>query len=154
MPKHEHNGARVVVWIDHREAKIFDLDGSGDARVHTTSSDAEETPRSFGHVGNLPPHQGYAGDAEKHATAKRRQQLDQFYEEVATEAARRADDGEVVVIGPGMARKEFAKSIKTTHALHGRIERNEGVNANLTDAQLKARAKELLGRPPARVKSL
>jgi hypothetical protein len=153
MPKHEHNGARLVIWIDHREARLFDLDGAGGARMHAISSDAEETPRSFGHVGNLPPHQGYAGDTEKHATAKRRQQLDHFYEEVAGEAARRAGDGEVVVIGPGMARKEFEKSIESTHSLRGRIARNESADANLTDAQLKARAKELLGRPPARVRT-
>lgn len=154
MPKHGHNGAHLVIWIDHREARLFDLDGEGEARMRIIASDAEETPRSFGHVGNLPPHHGYAGDKEKHADAKRKQQLDHFYEQVAGEAAKRAADGAVAVIGPGMARKEFEKSIDATHKLHGRITQNESVDANLTDAQLKARAKELLGRPAARVKTL
>lgn len=150
MPRSNGNDAgAIAIWIDHRAARLIELD-NGEAHIRTIESDAEEVPRSFGHVANQPPHHGFAGDKEKHADARRRQQLEQFYARVADEAA--GAPGAVVVLGPGLARKEFEKSIGANHALAGRIEKNEPADANLTENQVVATARKLLGQPPARAK--
>lgn len=62
-PNGEATGASLAVWIDHREARLIKLH-EGEARVRVIESGANEAFRSFGHVGNQPPHHGYAGDKE------------------------------------------------------------------------------------------
>jgi len=153
MPNRNGHERRLGIWIDHREAKLIELNDNGDApSVKRIESDAGEVPRSFGHVGNQPAHTGYAGDKEKHADQRRKKQLRRFYSEVADEAARNTTPARVVVLGPGQARKEFQHALEDKHALAQKIERNESVDANLTEAQVVARVKEMLGQPPARMK--
>ncbi|MFG0273984.1 MAG: hypothetical protein ACF8QF_02890 [Phycisphaerales bacterium] len=138
--------ATLAIWIDHREAKIIDLSGD-EARITRIESDADEVPRSFGHVGNQPAHHGFAGDKEKHADHRRRRQLEQFYAKVAEQARSAANGSGLVVLGPGMARKEFEK---IASGLADRIRHNEGVDANLTEAQVVAKARDLVGKSPRR----
>ena len=139
--------ATLAIWIDHREAKLIDLSGD-EARITRIASDADEVPRSFGHVGNQPAHHGFAGDKEKHADQRRRQQLDRFYSKVAEQAGAAANGAGVVVLGPGMARKEFEKAADGGFA--GRIRHNESVDAKLTEAQVVAKARDLIGKSPRR----
>lgn len=78
--------------------------------------------------------------------------LGQFYEKVSDEVAAASNGAGADVLGPGLARKEFEHAIDANHPLRGRIRRNEAVDANLTEKQVIAKVRELLGQPPERVK--
>lgn len=111
----------AAVWIDHKEAKIFQID---------RESFEEKTLRA--------PH----GHVNRHPTvaAERNHPADgeQFYHEVAT-ALVGAD--EILVVGPSTAKLEFLKHVhKRAHPLVARIVGVETVD-HPTDGQLAAYAR-------------
>lgn len=129
------------VWIDHTRARIFDCGSEGTPTIDTIESGTDPVRRTTGHVRNVPA--GHGVGVVRHGSADRRyeQQLERFYHAVAD---RLRDADRLVVLGPGPARDEFAAYLRKDPDLSRALRAVEAVDARLTDAQIVARARELL----------
>ncbi len=121
----------VAVWIDHKEARIFDVEpGNVD---HTT---VEAPHRNVHHK-----HPRGAEEAKAHPEDAKR-----FFHEVA-----RALDGavEILVVGPSTAKLELIRYVdEHEHALASKVVGVETVD-HPTDGQLVAHAKKYFERTDA-----
>lgn len=129
------------VWLDHTRARVFDCGPEGTPTMETIESGVEPVRQSTGHIHNVPP--GHGVGVVRHGAGERRfeQQLQRFYRDVA---ARLKGSRRVVVLGPGPARDEFAAFLRQDPELSKALKAVEPVDARLTEAQIVARARELL----------
>ena len=111
----------TVVWLDHREAKVFhfDTDSINEVDVHALATPA--------HLHN------------RAAVSGRREEDSHFYHEIA---AALAESPEVLVVGPATAKLELIRHVHKHHAaLEPRIVGVETVD-HPTDGQLVAYARK------------
>lgn len=132
---------RIGVWIDHRLARVVSLDEEGESQsLRHVESDAEEVPKA--NAAHLPPGSvGQGGNRSKER--RRRQQLSNYYDTLLR-LVRPAD--ELVIVGPGAARDEFARHLKSQKGNNlPSIRKVDGVDAKLTEPQIVAHIRALFG---------
>ena len=121
MQGHYH----AVVWIDHREARVFHFNAD------TFDTVVVRPPHHAGHKGH-----GTDFDGKGHAPE------DQKYLEAVARAI--LDAGAILIVGPGQERGELVKHIKRAHpALAGKIEGVESSD-HPSDAAIVAHARKAL----------
>jgi hypothetical protein len=121
MKGHYH----AVVWIDHRQARIFHFNASDADKLLICSDDGarhlHHKANSIG-SGHAPENQG-------------------FLEEVAKSVA---DAGALLIVGPANEKNEFVKHVEHSHPqIAAKIEGVETVD-HLTDGELVAYARKYL----------
>ena len=121
MQGHYH----AVVWIDHREAKVFHFNA---AEFDKATVNAPHHSRHKNHVADF--------DGTGHAPE------DQKYLEAVTQAI--ADAGAILVVGPANEKTELVKHIKNAHPLLAA--KIEGVEASdhPSDGEIVAHARKAL----------
>lgn len=121
MQGHYH----AVVWIDHRQARVFHFDASdADKLVVSPANPVRNLHHKANSVGS------------GHAAEDRR-----FLEEVTKSIA---DAGAVLIVGPSNEKNELVKHIKRTHpAMMIKIEGVESAD-HPTDGELLAYARKYL----------
>ncbi|HEY6484501.1 MAG TPA: hypothetical protein VIY54_13335 [Steroidobacteraceae bacterium] len=92
MSKHYH----LLVWLDHHEARIFDFN----------ATEAERTTIHSSHPHDHLHHKANAGDSGHVA-------VDKAFLERITHALAQA--GAILIVGPGMAKKELVAHITRAH---------------------------------------
>jgi hypothetical protein len=129
------------VWLDRSRARIIDCSNGDSPTVELIESGVEPLRQSTGHIHNLPAGHGIGAVAHGSAERRRDQQLDRFYQILA----RRIKGVErLAILGPGPARDEFAAVVRNDQELAPALKAVEPVDARLTEAQIVARARELL----------
>ncbi len=146
------------IWIDHREAKLFDVSSrEGEAPVRRIESDFEELRKTTtGHVANLPPKaapprkgvHSFGSHEAKHAEHRVAHELKSFYGKVAL-AAKGAE--RIAIIGPGVAHEEFAHHLEANSPdVWSHVDFIEPIDTHLTDGEVVRELRTILGRPPRR----
>ncbi len=125
------------MWIDHREAQIVFISDSGEEEVKILKSNVEKHVRSTGGSRSSAPYGRQdvaAGDVQERRFYEH---LNAYYEEVI-ELLRDAES--ILVFGPGEAKGEFQKQIKSKASR----ERIVGVEAadKMTEPQLVAKVRK------------
>ena len=121
MQGHYH----AVVWIDHREARVFHYNADVFDKV------VIHAPHHSGHKGHVADY-----DSTGHAPE------DQKYLEAVTKAV--MDAGAILIVGPANEKGELVKHIKHTHpALAGKIEGVESSD-HPSDGEIVAHARKAL----------
>jgi hypothetical protein len=117
----------AVIWIDHREARIFhfNADQADEAVVH-----ASHSPRHL--------HSKAGSPSGTHVTAE-----PEFYRDVAGAVA---DAHEILIVGPSSAKTEFVKYLHKHDA--GTFDRIAGIETmdHATDNQILAEARRYFSR--------
>jgi len=138
----------TLVWIDSREATIVRRDASG---VHCSNvrSDVPPHHRSTGHVRHNPATRHGGGGVPQDADEPRRHEhIERFLEVVA--ALLPADD-DLVLVGPGTIREHLARRLAREDDRRRAARRlTSEAAAPMTDRQLAARLRTLLGEEPRR----
>lgn len=124
------------VWIDHRHAVIVSLSGS-ESTVTRIESGAEKHVRSSSGSRQAGSGESHHGTPEDVIDQKFDNHLKSYYEEVAESLK---DNEAVLVMGPGEARTEFQKQIKSKELL-AKIVATEKCD-KMTDPQIVARVRE------------
>jgi hypothetical protein len=140
--------AGALVWIDAREAVIVRwVDGA--SSVERLESDVPAHRRSTGHVRHDPLTRHGGGGASQTAGEPRRlEHLDRFVDEVVD---RLADDGDIVLIGPGTVHERLEARLRVIDLQGRRTRRIIARPADrLTERQLVAQLREHLGASPRR----
>lgn len=131
----------VAVWLDHTRATLMEFAPGMSPTLGHIKSGVEPVRQSTGHIPNLPPAHGVGAVAHGSAERRHDQQLRKFYEGLA----KRVEGAErVAVLGPGRAREEFAEVLRRTPGPARALKAVEPVDSRLTEAQVVARARELL----------
>ena len=144
----------TVVWVDSREARLIHVEPAEPARtplvrVERLESDVPVHHHSTGHVRIHPPgRHGGGGAVEDRIEDARNEHLRAFVEDVA---ARVDPDWDVEVVGPGTVHERLTRALRAEDRRHhrGRVV-STAASRPLSDAQLVARALELVGRPAPR----
>jgi stalled ribosome rescue protein Dom34 len=128
MPTHFH----AVVWIDHREARLFHIGLTGDDEVtlhpHLPTKHLHHKANSIG-SGHAAPDKEFLGHV----------------------ADALGDAGEILILGPASAKTELAKFLHDHHPkIAARIAAVEAAD-HPTDRQIVAYAKQHFRMPPPRV---
>lgn len=124
------------LWIDHRKAVIVFISDSGE-ELKRIESNVEKHVRSTGGSRSSTPYGPQdvaAGDVQERKLA---QHLNAYYKQVI-ECLR--DSTSILVLGPGEAKGEFQKQIKSKE-LRQRIVAVETAD-KMTDPQLKAKVRQ------------
>jgi hypothetical protein len=138
----------TLVWIDAREAKIVRL-RRGRAYLVRLTSDVPAHHRATGRVRHDPlVRHGGGGRPQTAGEPRRLEHLDRF---VAKVTDRLADDGDVLVSGPGTVRERLVCRLRAGDEHHGR-QRTISCEASrrLTDRQLVALLYRAMGVEPRR----
>lgn len=146
------------IWIDHREAKLFDVTNrEGEAPARRIESEVEELRKTTtGHVANLPPKaapprkgvHSFGSHEAKHAEHRVEHELKEFYGEVAA-MAKGAD--RIAIVGPGRAHEEFARHLQAyAPEVWSHVDFIESIDTHLTDGEIVRELRTILGRPPRR----
>jgi len=107
----------VGIWIDHDQAQIVEVSESRQAPLKTIHSYAEPRHKSTGQQGvPLPGHLGC--NMESRDRNRRSEEFRRFYDRVI-EAIPAA--GDLVIMGPGLAKREFVKRLRQNPALDARV---------------------------------
>jgi stalled ribosome rescue protein Dom34 len=128
MPTHFH----AVVWIDHREARVFHIGLSGDDEMtlhpHLQAKHLHHKANEIG-SGNAEPDKEF----------------------LAQVSSALSDAGEILIIGPAGAKTEFAKYLREKHpGVGARIVAVEAAD-HPTDPEIVAYAKRHFKMAPARI---
>jgi hypothetical protein len=138
----------TLIWIDERSAVIAGWH-DGAARLEHIESEVPTRRRSTGHVRHDPSVRHGGGGAPQTAGEPHRlEHLARFVDRVA---ARLAGNEDVVVVGPGELRDHLRKRLVDADA--GRPNARSVVSEpspRLTDRQLVARLRSLVGADPRR----
>jgi stalled ribosome rescue protein Dom34 len=131
---------KAGLWIDHREARVVFISDSGEEHVRRVESNVEKHVRAAGGSRSSTPYGPQdvaAGDVQER---KLTHHLNAYYEEVI-ELLR--DANAIFVFGPGEAKGEFQKQIKSK-AVRQRIAAVETVD-KMTERQIVAKVREFFG---------
>ena len=134
------------LWIDHREAVIVLLTGSGEEIKHIHSA-AEKQPRREGEPdhGKFEAQQAPADDSRQREYTGH---LAHYYDAIVTYLR---DAGEVLIMGPGEAKGELKKQFeKHNNPVAPRVLTLETTD-KLTEHQIVAKVKHHFHREPARI---
>lgn len=100
---------KAGVWIDHRKAVVVQLTDRGE-KIQQIDSSAERPFASPGGPGTDQPNRSTSYQPEDKQDRKFMKQLETFYDSLLT-TLRGADS--VLIIGPGEAKVEFQKRLKS-----------------------------------------
>ncbi len=110
-------GNDIGVWIDHRQAVIVTINGTGIPAAEVIESGAEPKHKASGHVrASSALHRTTGG--HKHEENRRRQALAKFYDRVI---ARMKGADRLLLVGPNGAKVELEARMKRRPALSRRI---------------------------------
>lgn len=103
-----------VIWLDHKEATLFELDPKGLKKTHLKKHQHEHT--------------------NSHADARHDQQDERFYHEIAQKLG---TPKEILLVGPGLAKNHLKTHLERHHhaALASKIVGVETVD-HITEAQV------------------
>ena len=140
--------ACALVWIDARRAAIARWDGEHGTVEHL-ASDVPVHHASMGHVRRSPMIRQGGGQSQTAEADDRLEHLEHFIGQVAE---RLEADARLVVIGPGTVREHLERRLRDADTTHHRDRLAGGGPAGpLTDRQLVARLREIVGDVPPRV---
>jgi hypothetical protein len=122
---------KAGLWIDHQKAVIVSLSKSG-VSTHTIQSGVEGRTRMSGGSRSKTTYGPQDIASEKRRDARHRHHLDRYYDEVISNIS---DAEEVLILGPGEAKKELKKRMERLKTLSKRIVGVE-VSDKLTEKQL------------------
>jgi hypothetical protein len=136
----------VIVWIDAERATVVDWH-AGEARLRRFESEVPPHRRTTGHLRHEPLVR-HGGGGPRDGEAHRLEHVRRFLAEVA---AAIAEAEEVRIVGPGTIGRRLQTLIEEHDREAGR-QRPIGCEAEgrLTDRQLVARMREVVGEPPRR----
>lgn len=139
----------TLVWIDSREAVLASLP-DGKPVIERVKSDVPAHHRSTGHVRHEPGiRHGGGGPPQTAGEPRRLEHLDRFVEQVSS---RLPADHDLALIGPGTVREHLERWMRADDVHHRRLRRITCEPADqLTDRQLVARLRQLMGAPSRRV---
>jgi hypothetical protein len=109
MTKGKQMKTKAGVWIDHHKAVVVQISDSGQ-EIQQIDSGADRPFASAGGPGSKQPDRRQGFVAESTQEHKFMNELNTFYDSVLT-SLRGADS--VLIIGPGEARGEFQKRLKS-----------------------------------------
>lgn len=137
----------TLVWIDAREAVIVRWQDDR-ARVERVESEVPARHRATGHVRHDPAVRHGGGRAQTAGEPHRLEHLDRFVDQIAT---RLAPDDALFILGPGTVREGLERHVRESDEHHQRS-RSVSCEASsrLTDRQLIARLRHLVGADPRR----
>jgi hypothetical protein len=127
---------KAGLWIDHQKAVIVSLSQSG-VSTHTIPSGVVGRTRMSGGSRSKTTYGPQDIASEKRRDARHRHHLDRYYDEVIENVS---DAEEVLILGPGEAKKELKKRMERLKALSKRIVGVE-VADKLTEKQLVSKVK-------------
>lgn len=127
---------KVGLWIDHQKAVIVSLSKSG-VSTHSIPSGVEGRYRMSGGSRSKAAYGPQDIASEKRRDARHRHHLDRYYDEVISSVS---DAQEVLILGPGEAKKELKKRMERLKALSKKIVGVE-VSDKLTEKQLVSKVK-------------
>ena len=127
---------KAGVWIDHRKAVVVLISDSGAETVQITSN-VEKPFASAGGPSSKQPDRRQGFVAESTQEHKFMNQLNMYYDEVLT-SLRDADA--VLIIGPGEAKGEFQKRLKSKK-FPAQVVESEAAD-KMTDRQIAAFVRE------------
>ena len=138
----------TLVWIDSREAIVARPD-DGSPRIERIESEIPAHHRATGHVRHDPRFRhGGGGVPQTAGEPHRLEHLERFLDQVAL---RLPAEDDLVLIGPGTVREHLERRVRETDE-HQRRSRRVATEASarLTDRQLVARLRRLVGAQPRR----
>ena len=124
----------VGLCVDYRKAILVDIDENGSS-CRRIQSHAEDNIRLSGGYGGATPYAPHDVAPERRFERKRRLHLHKYYQRLIR-SIREADG--IVLLGPGQARIELEKEIRTSDQLAKKLLSVEAAD-RMTDKQLKAR---------------
>lgn len=132
----------VGLWIDHRKAVLVFLSDSGSEELKCIESNVEKRVRSASGSRSKSPDGPQQVAPDNAIDRKFAQHLNQYYKEVI---ACLGEADSVLIIGPGEAKLELQKQIKskTIMARIAAVEKSD----KLTEPQLKARFRKFFQAP-------
>jgi hypothetical protein len=145
----ETTGRLVGVWIDHEKAIVVTL-SRGITDVQTVLGDVEPKHRSTGGTRSGHPYSHRSVESTSAQSAWRLEQIRRLFDQV--EALIDGAD-ELVVLGPGEAKDEFATFLGDTHRQGTpSVKASATVPSHLTEPQIAAQVREMFGHPSPRKK--
>ncbi|MBI2781373.1 MAG: hypothetical protein HYX55_06215 [Chloroflexi bacterium] len=146
MEVRTHERLVTLVWIDAREARIVRW-ADESAHVERLESDVPSHRQSSGQVRHDPRVRpgGGGGSAATSGEPRRLEHLARFLEAVAD----RVPDGDLQLIGPGTVHEHLARVVRDADP-RGIRHIETAASAPLTDRQLIARLRRLVGHEPRR----
>lgn len=134
---------RMGIWLDRADACIVNLDGS--PQVSWIQSQVERPHKATGGVGSPRPYLNYAFRKEERNERRREQELHRYYEKIR-EKVRPATH--LVIFGPGLAKKEFQKTLNQDKSYDPKIELIS--TPQLSENQILEQVKVFYHEPPVR----
>ena len=127
---------KAGLWIDHRRAYVVTISDKGEETQQINSDVEKPVPTELGNAPEPPDHsRGIVVESTQERKSKNR--LNAFYDKVLT-ALTGADS--VLVIGPGEAKSEFQKRMKTEKFPANVVEHETA--DKMTDPQIAALVRE------------
>lgn len=138
----------TLVWMDSREAIVVRW-LAGSARLERIESEIPAHHRSTGHVRHDPMvRHGGGGRPSTAGEPHRLEHLERFIDQIAM---RLPPEDDLVLIGPGTVREHLERRIRETDEHHRRTRQISCESSTrLTDPQLVARLRRLVGADPRR----
>lgn len=127
---------KAGVWIDHKQAVVVLLTDAG-REIKKIKSDLEKRPRATGRAKPAAPYTKNDFFAEDRREQKIEDHRKKYYDEVIA-CLRGAES--ILILGPGEAKGEFGKRIKSQKLRVGTVELE--TTDKLTDRQLAAKVGE------------
>lgn len=129
----------IGLWIDHKQAIIVDMNNNGEM-LRRIPSHADSKIRLSGGYGGATPYAPQDVASERRLERRRKLQLHKYYQRVIRNI--RQADG-IVIMGPGQAKIELVKEMRSSNDLSKKILGVEAAN-RMTDSQLRARLRNAL----------
>jgi hypothetical protein len=146
-PSSVDTGLATLVWVDAREAVLARW-VHGEIAIDRISSTVPVHTRAIGHIRHDPGVRHGGGLDQRALDHQRDEHIARFLDEVQ---AALPDAGPIEILGPGTIRERLARGVDEADGRAGRSARViSGSADHPTDAQLIARLRELVGRPPRR----
>jgi len=128
------------IWIDHREAFLVTTEGETTSMEHVASgADSNLKPSGGWKAGGTSVAQSIV--KEKSAEESRMHQYHAFFQQII---ALLGDSDSIALFGPGEAKGELAKEIRSNHDLQNKITAVETCE-RMTENQLIAKVKAYFG---------
>ena len=140
ITKGEQMKSKAGVWIDHHKAVVVQISDKGEV-IRQVKSDVDRPFASAGGPGSKQPDRSQNYVPENTQEHKFMNQLNTFYDAVLTSLG---DADSVLIIGPGEAKGEFQKRLKSKKFPAHVVELETA--DKLTDPQIAAVVREHFGK--------
>ena len=127
---------RIGIWLDHKCAKIVNVDGPGESMV-TLKADID-TSKAKGGSRSKDPYGPVITVSEKKHQAKKEQQVKAFFDQIADFVK---DAESIAVFGPGELKSHFKNFLLDDSSLKSKFTGIEAADS-MTDNQVVAMVRE------------